>query len=354
MLQPNTSISDWFSPDDGLTRLTTTILGHKISYVTGGQGEPIILIHGLGADSTAWWRIAPQLAQHYRVYALDLFGCGQSDKPDFEYTIEAQAHYLKLFMERLGIAHAHMMGHSLGGGVAMQVAYFFPEIVDRLILISSGGLGRDVHWLIRASTLPGADGVIGLMSDPRSGIIHLASELERRRMKKSLTEYEGEIPVVLEQLRDHEARRVFLRMTRAIGSLQGQTINALPLLKHLAEKPVLIVWGASDEIIPVAHGHAAAQVIPRAHLVVIPDCYHRPHIEAHAEFYRQTIGFLQATEWPPHPVVLPQQTVTTPAPKISRDLIWMVASAGAAAAVGISAGIGVLIGTAGRRSAKAG
>lgn len=330
----------WPDGYPGLERRSALVCGHRMSYVTGGSGPAVILLHGLGSDNSTWRKVLPALAAHYRVFAVDLFGCGASDNPDIALTIEAMAHYLRLFMDVVGIQRAHLIGHSLGGGVAMQTLHFSPDRVDRLVLVDSGGLGRDVHWLLRISTLPGAHQIIGLMSHPRSGVIGLLRKLEQRNMHKQADGYEAMIPAVLHKLHELDSRRSFLRMVRAIGSLGGQTVSALPHLPKHEETPFLLIWGAADPIIPLSHGQVATALLPHAHLAIVPDCYHQPHLEVPEEFLRLTREFLCAEVWPPvaTPVVAPPQS-TAPRPKLP----WKWIAPAAVALTGIPTGIGVAV-----------
>jgi pimeloyl-ACP methyl ester carboxylesterase len=289
---------DWITPGGGLTRRYAGVCGFQMSYVTGGHGEPIVLLHGLGSDSGTWRRILPELAQHYTVYAPDMFGCGLSDKPKIAYTIEAMAHYIRLFMDAVEIERAHLIGHSLGGGIAMQTVYFSEDRVHRVVLVDSGGLGHDLHWLLRISTLPGANLIIGLLTHPRSGVITLAQRLERRRHIGEDSDYESLVPLILRRLRELETRQSFLRMIRAVGNLSGQKVSALPLLTERAATPFLLIWGEKDRIIPPTHAYAARARIPNSLVAVIPDSYHQPHIESPEQFCRLTLDFLQEPEWP--------------------------------------------------------
>ncbi len=302
---------EWLRPEYGLERRFVTVCNFQMSYLTGGQGEPVVLLHGLGADNSTWRKVLPELARHFTVYALDMFGCGQSDKPLIEYTVEAMAHYVRLFMDAVSIKQAHLIGHSLGGGIAMQTLYFSPERVQRVVLIDSGGLGRDVHWLLRMTTLPGAHRIIGMLTDPRSRLLELLGKMEEYEVRPLNAEFESEIPVTMGRLRDPDVRRSFLRMLRAVGSLSGQTVSALSRLPERADRQFLLIWGERDRIIPAAHGRAAATLLPNAHLVVIPNCFHQPHIEYPLQFLQLTLDFLQAEAWPPDTALLEASVITT-------------------------------------------
>lgn len=269
-----------------------------LSYVKGGAGAPIILLHGLGATAAAWRRTLPVLMQQYTVYAIDLLGCGESDKPEGEYTIQAMADTIKQFMDEVGLTHAHIIGHSFGGGVTMQLCTTHPEMIDRVILVSSGGLGKAVHWLLRASTLPGAHRVIAALTSPRSPLPNASRVIEQQRMRRLNVEFDDVGSTIFERLQSPATRQAFIHMISSSSGLQGQKISALPLLSQL-DKDVLIIWGRDDNTIPVAHGYAGATLIPRAHIEVIDNCFHRPQIEAPDTFNALVIHFLQAQQWPP-------------------------------------------------------
>ncbi len=314
--------TDWVPAGQGLERRYVSVCGFQMSYIFGGQGDSIVLLHGLGSDSSTWRKILPELATQYTVYALDMFGCGRSDKPNIAYTIEAMAHYVRFFMDAVGIPRAHLIGHSLGGGVAMQTLYFSAERVQRVVLVDSGGLGRDVHWLLRASTLPGAHQVIGLMSDPRSGIVTVARKLEQRQRRSENAEYESMIPLVLQRLREQDIRRSYLRMVRAVGSFAGQTVSALPFLSERSATPFLLIWGEKDEVIPVAHAYIAATRLPRSQVAVIPNSYHQPHVESPERFCQLTLDFLRAPEWSDDQAATPAAPPTLPTLQKTKRRTW--------------------------------
>ena len=142
-----------------MTRLDVheiSLHGHRVSYRAGGEGPLLVLIHGITSSSRTWERVLPALAEHHTVLAPDLLGHGESAKPRGDYSLGAYASLLRDLMLALGHDSATIVGHSLGGGVAMQLAYQFPERCERLVLIDSGGLGSEVNFLLRLATLPGA------------------------------------------------------------------------------------------------------------------------------------------------------------------------------------------------------
>src|SRR5215208_2216982 len=138
--------------------------GNRVSYRTGGDGPLLVLIHGITSSSASWESVLPALAERFTVLAPDLLGHGQSDKPSGDYSLGSHACIVRDLMLALGHERGTIVGHSLGGGIAMQVAYQFPELVERLVLVASGGLGREVSVFLRAVTLPGSELVLPLIA----------------------------------------------------------------------------------------------------------------------------------------------------------------------------------------------
>ena len=141
--------------------------GHRVAYRLEGSGPVIVLVHGITSSSATWDQVMPTLAEHYTVIAPDLLGHGQSAKPRGDYSLGAYASGIRDLLVALGQERATFIGHSLGGGVAMQLSYQFPELCERLALVDSGGLGREVSLLLRSATLPGSELVLPLLATPR-------------------------------------------------------------------------------------------------------------------------------------------------------------------------------------------
>jgi pimeloyl-ACP methyl ester carboxylesterase len=327
----------WPPSASGLKRRWTTVCGYRMSYVTGGSGELVLLLHGIGSDASIWRHTLSALMQRYTVYAPDMLGCGQSEKPALDYSVEAMTHYVHNFMLAVGIERAHVIGHSLGGGIALILQGLFPERVDRLALVSSGGFGRELHWLLRINALPGALQALSILSDPRAGAIGLSRALERRRMRRLAAAYDGESPTLLHRLQHPEARWAFVRMARSTVGLRGQKMSALPHLPALT-KPVLLVWGERDRILPAAQGYRAAALLPNAHLAVPPHASHRPQLEAPKAFNEAVLAFLAAKTWPPEP----REHRMAPATMRARRQSRRRALTTAALAVGIPLSVGML------------
>src|SRR5665213_212176 len=151
--------------DDAIRRMT--LHGHSVAYRQAGSGPVVVLVHGITSSSATWERVIPDLARRFTVIAPDLAGHGESDKPKGDYSLGAHASTVRDLLRALGHERATFVGHSLGGGIAMQFSYQFPERCERLVLVDSGGLGRDVNWLLRAATLPGSELVLPLLAATR-------------------------------------------------------------------------------------------------------------------------------------------------------------------------------------------
>ncbi|MGZ4793635.1 MAG: alpha/beta fold hydrolase, partial [Ilumatobacteraceae bacterium] len=236
------------------------IHGHEVSYRRGGKGESVLLLHGLAGSSRTWRAVVPQLARSYDVIAPDLLGHGESAKPMGDYSLGAFASGLRDFLAALDVPRATIVGHSFGGGVAMQLAYQHPEVCDRLVLVSSGGLGREVSWLLRLLTLPGAEQLMPLMF-PRV-IASRGNDVPRILDRFGLhSPHLAELWRAYTSLAGAENRKAFVRTIRGVIEPGGQVVNALDRLYLAGNLPTLIVWGDRDDIIPVRHASAAHEAI---------------------------------------------------------------------------------------------
>jgi pimeloyl-ACP methyl ester carboxylesterase len=253
---------------------TIRIHGHEVSYRMAGEGPTILLIHGIAGSSTTWRAVMPALAEHYTVIAPDLLGHGQSAKPRGDYSLGAYASGIRDLLTVLDKERVTLVGHSLGGGVAMQFAYQFPEWAERLVLVASGGLGKEVSPLLKAVTLPGAEYVLPLLLHPR---IREAAEwpggVAKRvgwRPSVNLTEVWRSYTT----LTDRHGQMAFVNTVRSVIDVAGQRVSAHDRLYLAAAVPTLIVWGDRDRIIPVDHAYRAAEAIPGARLEVFEGAGH--------------------------------------------------------------------------------
>src|SRR5690349_19498501 len=160
-----------------LERAEAVLHGHRMSFRIAGQGPPVVLIHGVAGRAAQWDEVAALLAAKHTVIAPDLLGHGESAKPRGDYSLGAHASGIRDLLVGLDIERASVVGHSLGGGIAMQFAYQFPELCERLVLVSSGGLGEDVHPMLRAAALPGSEFVLPILAHPR--LVYAAAVVPR-------------------------------------------------------------------------------------------------------------------------------------------------------------------------------
>jgi pimeloyl-ACP methyl ester carboxylesterase len=243
-----------------------TVDGARVAYRDEGAGEVLLLIHGLGGSSFSWRAVLPKLSNKYRVIAPDLPGHGQSDRPRGDYSPAALAVWLRDLLDVLGIKRVTVVGHSLGGGLAMQFAHQHRDHCQRLVLLSSGGLGSEVSRLLRMLSLPGARFVLPLLAS-------------RPRIDASTVTPVSEPSTVRESLSNRHYRQAFLRTLRAVVDRRGQKVCALDRLRGLADLPAQIIVGGSDEVIPVAHAFAAHNALPGSRLHVIPGVGHSPQVQ---------------------------------------------------------------------------
>ena len=275
---------------------TIELHGQPVRYRRTGSGPLLVLVHGITSSSRTWERVLPLLAERHTVLAPDLLGHGSSAKPRGDYSLGAYASGLRDLLVALGEPPATVVGHSLGGGIAMQLAYQFPERVERLALVASGGLGAEVNVLLRAATLPGSEYVLPLLlrRELRNAAGTVAGFLGRLGWKPSadlVGMAEG-----LASLGDDGARRAFVHTARSILDLSGQRVSAQDRL-YLAEGlPSLIVWGARDPMIPVAHARAAHAAMPGSRLEIFDDAGHFPFNDDPVRFARVLSDFVAETE----------------------------------------------------------
>ena len=228
--------------------------------------------------------------------AVDLPGHGSSTPGGGDYSLGSLATFLRDVLMALGHDRVTLVGHSLGGGIAMQFSYQFPELTERLVLVSSGGLGLEVNPALRAASLPGADLFLSLTA----GATKRASDLVGRALRA------GHVPAnpsSLEELvrsysslADAERRSAFLATVRSVVGLSGQRVDASDRLHLASDIPVLLVWGADDPIIPVEHARAAHELLPHGTLAVFDGIRHFPQVEAPDQFVAALQGFCASTE----------------------------------------------------------
>ena len=275
---------------------TADLHGHPVTYRMLGEGPPLLLLHGITSSSQTWADVLPGLAERHTVIAPDLLGHGASAKPRADYSLGSFASSMRDLLLMLGHERASVVGHSLGGGIAMQFSYQFPERTERLALISSGGLGREVHLMLRAAALPGADWVLPALA--RTGLLGAGAAAGRLLARAGVhpsSDFEG-IADGWATLEDPDTCRAFLHTARSIIDLGGQRVDASDKLYLAAGLPVLIVWGAHDPLIPVAHAHHAHDLLPHARLEVFEQAGHFPFRDEPERFVRVLGEFMDETQ----------------------------------------------------------
>lgn len=270
--------------------------GRRAVYRIAGSGPAVVLIHGMLNSSSHWQTVAMNLARDHTVLAPDLIGHGDSAAPRGDYSLGAHAASIRDLMTAIGIERASIVGHSLGGGVAMQFFYQFPQRVERLALISSGGLGREVSPMLRTAALPGFSTLLSMTIRPRLLTAMTATGHNLRRRGIAGGVYLQAIARALRPLENAEARQAFLQTLRAVIDVRGQRVSATDRLYLLETMPTLIVWGERDNTIPLAHGRLAHQAIPHSFFRTLTDAAHFPHLEDPHGLSELLREFIQTTK----------------------------------------------------------
>jgi pimeloyl-ACP methyl ester carboxylesterase len=270
--------------------------GHRVIYRVAGSGPPVVLIHGMVNSSRHWEAVAVRLADAYTVIAPDLIGHGDSAAPRGDYSLGAHAAGVRDLLAAIGVDRASVVGHSLGGGVAMQFFYQFPQRTERLVLVSSGGLGGEVSPLLRSAALPGASALLSLVAHRRvvAGMADLGGRLRERGSGKGV--YLQAIARALRPLEQPGAREAFLQTLRSVIDARGQRVSARDRLYLLSGMPTLLVWGERDNTIPLAHGREAHLAIPHSRFETLPRAAHFPHLEDPEGLAAVLRRFLEETE----------------------------------------------------------
>ncbi len=269
--------------------------GRRVVYRVAGSGPPVVLIHGMLNSSSHWRAVAENLAGEHTVIAPDLIGHGDSAAPRGDYSLGAHASSIRDLLAAEGIDRASIVGHSLGGGVAMQFFYQFPQRTERLVLVSSGGLGHGVSPVLRTAALPGVSALLSLTIHRR--LLGALSDTGRRLRERDvrLGVHLQAAARALRPLESPEARQAFLQTLRAVIDVHGQRVSATDRLYLLESMPTLVVWGERDNTIPLQHGRRAHEAIPNSHFHTLPRAAHFPHLEDPDGLSAVLREFLQST-----------------------------------------------------------
>jgi pimeloyl-ACP methyl ester carboxylesterase len=258
-------------------------------WAVGDKGTAILLLHGLGGSVENWVYNMEPLAQHHRVYAMDVVGFGRSDKPAGKFKISQAVQFIKDFMDERHIDQAGLVGNSAGGMMALRLAIQFPSKVEKLVLVDSGALGREVILSFRLASIP----LVGeFFSRPsRKGVVQLWRQIvyDPALVTDDLIEETYQLASL------PGAQRSLLSALRAGINFLGQRTNMTrSILDNLAtiDTPTLIIWGQQDCIIPVSHAYVAAKTMPNTELHIFDRCSHMPQMEYPKEFNELVLEFL--------------------------------------------------------------
>jgi pimeloyl-ACP methyl ester carboxylesterase len=271
--------------------------GHRVSFQAAGSGDQlIVLLHGITSTANAWREVMPQLAERYTVIAPDLIGHGRSAKPRGDYSLGAYAAGVRDLIAVLGYERGTVIGHSFGGGIAMQFSYLFPEYVERMALISSGGLGREVHPLLRAATLPASEWVLPLIA--REWPVRAGDAIRSVAAKIGIEAGPdlAEFARGYASLSDEGASDAFIHTMRGVIDHDGQRVSALDRLYLADQMATLIIWGSDDPVIPIAHGRRAHEIVEHSRYVEIPDSGHWPMLDDPDRVVAEITAFMEETE----------------------------------------------------------
>lgn len=273
------------------------LASHQIRYVDRGRGPVVVLVHGLMGSSQDWEPQIAGLSDDHRVIAVDLPGHGESDKIPGDYSLSAHAATIRDLLASLGIESATMVGHSYGGGVAMQMLYLFPHLVDRICLIASGGFGQEVNPVLRAASMPGSGIAIPVATSgiSRALLGGALGALKRLRLFE-LGPGDRRAWRNFASIADPATRRAFLSTARSVIDYRGQTVSATRLLTSFTDVQALLVWGERDAVIPVSHAHAVREHMPEGTAFeVMPRAGHFPHLDDPEQFESVFRAFMSAS-----------------------------------------------------------
>lgn len=276
---------------------TIELHGNTVTFLRAGEGPPLLLLHGIAGSYETWAPLIPSLSRDFTVIAPDMLGHGRSAKPRGDYSLGAYAAGARDILLALGHESATVVGHSLGGGVAMQFAYQFPQMVERLILVGAGGVTKDVNIALRLASIPGGSEALSLLRLP---LVLPALQLAGALLGTVIgsTGVGRDIPNALRILADlpePTASAAFSRTLRAVVDWRGQVVTMLDRCYLTESVPVQLVWGEQDAMIPVSHAHMAHAAMPGSRLEIFPDSGHYPFHNHPGRFVDLVEEFIDTT-----------------------------------------------------------
>ncbi len=275
-----------------------TIHGYRRAFRVAGSGPAILLIHGIGDNSTTWDTVQTKLAQRFTVIAPDLLGHGKSDKPRADYSVAAYANGMRDLLSVLDIERVTVVGHSLGGGVAMQFAYQFPQLVDRLILVGAGGVTKDVNIALRIASMPMGSEALALLRLPLVlPVLKVAGNIGGALLGRTAIGHDlPNVVRILNDLPEPTASSAFARTLRAVVDWRGQVVTMLDRCYLTESVPVQLIWGSNDSVIPVSHALMAHSAMPGSQLEIFEGSGHFPFHDDPDRFVKIVQKFIESTE----------------------------------------------------------
>lgn len=280
---------------DTMSARTIELHGRSFAYRQLGAGPVVMLVHGLAGTMGTWNAVVDELSTRCTVVTVDLPGHGHSEPLPGDSSIGTYANALRDLLDELGHPTATVVGHSLGGGVALQFAYQYPQRCERLVLVSSGGLGAEVSAILRAASLPGVEHVLAIAAHRH--LIAAGTTIGRLAATVGLRPKPGvvESARAFATLAKGEIRDSFLRTLRGIVDHRGQRVSATDRLYLMNDVPCLLIWGDHDRIIPVEHGRLAHRAMAASQLEIFEGSGHFPQVDDPDRFTRTVHAFIDTT-----------------------------------------------------------
>jgi pimeloyl-ACP methyl ester carboxylesterase len=272
-----------------------TIHGYRRAFRIAGSGPALLLIHGVGANSASWEPVHAKLAQRFTVIAPDLLGHGESDKPHADYSLPAFANGMRDLLGALGIDRVTVVGHSYGGGVAMQFAYQYPQLVERAVLVSAGGVAKDVSFVLRLAALPMASDALLRLPGALAALRLFGRAVETVLGSTKFGRDAANIVGVLKNLQEPRALSAFARTLRSVVDRRGQFVTMLDRSYLMQSIPVQVIWGEEDSVIPVDHAHIAHAALPGSSLAIFENAGHMPFRDYPDRFVEVVERFIDST-----------------------------------------------------------